>query len=107
MTAADLLRMAYGELSLSLEQFEVAEPEWFRYAVEGKRREEDRRDRAAMERTRWLAALLLSPHSRRPLKVTDLLEFPEETEARIAEMKALSKEMNEDPRFPKRQIKNR
>ena len=79
----------------------MTDPRWFRLALEGRRKAESQRERNDWNRARWLAAAMLSVHSKTGVKPTDLFEWPEETAERVNRLKALADRMNADKRFPK------
>jgi len=58
------------------------------------------RDRAEWDKTRWLAAMLLQVHTKKQLKPTDLLEFPDERERRQKETIRIARQIAVDKRFP-------
>lgn len=92
--------IAYGELNLTEAQFLTATPYWFRRKLDGFQRLEHIRDRAEWNRTRWLACQLLQVHTKKQLKPTDLLEFPDEREQRQKDTIRIARQMAVDKRFP-------
>lgn len=100
MTWERVEEIAYGELNLTEQQFLDATPYWFRRKLAGFQRLEFMRDRAEWDKTRWLAAMLLQVHTKKQLKPTDLLEFPDERERRQKETIRIARQMAVDKRFP-------
>jgi hypothetical protein len=88
-------------MGLTLEQWEACDPEYYRLRMEGIARRERQRDREEWNRARWITARLLSIHTVKPVKDTDLIEWPDEKAARIKAWEDLRKAMNEDKRFAK------
>lgn len=64
-------------MALSPSEWENVTPLYFRIRLEGMRNQAHQSYRAEMERTRWLAAMILSPHAKKgtPIKPQNLCVF--------------------------------
>ena len=64
-------------MSLTPSEWENVTPLYFRLRLEGMRNESQQLYRADMEKTRWLAAMILSPHAKKgkPIKPQNLCLF--------------------------------
>lgn len=68
-------------MNLTESEFEQVTPAYFMLRLSGLRRSQEQVERLQWERTRWLACLLLQPHSRGNLTPQKLVTFPwEKTE---------------------------
>lgn len=64
-------------MAITPSEWENVTPYYFRVRLEGMRKEAQQKYRAEMERTRWLAAMMLSPHAKKgkPIKPQSLCTF--------------------------------
>jgi hypothetical protein len=92
--------MAYGQMGMTEAEWHEANPEYWHHRVKGWRKQQFDTERAAWNRTRWMAAVLLQPWSKKSIAPLDLLIFPDELEDRRRETIAKAKAMRNDKRFP-------
>jgi hypothetical protein len=78
----ELLTGATEGLGWSEDQFWASDPRTLAAAQDYKSRQREDEFRAEWERTRWMAAVIISPHLKRPIAPRKLLEFEWETPAR-------------------------
>jgi len=73
----DIHRIAFGEMSITPSEWENITPYYFKCRLDGMRNKEMQVYRSEMERTRWLAALILSPHGKKgvPIDPKKLSQF--------------------------------
>ena len=76
--------MGLGQLGLTPSSLYAMTFAEFGNAMRGLHEIEELRQRAEWERTRWLACLLLNPHTKRRLKPQDLAEFEWERKAKTS-----------------------
>jgi len=74
--------MGLGQLGLTPSSLYDLTFQEFSNAMAGRRFEIEMRERGEWERTRWLACLLLNPHTKKRLKPTDLATFEWEKAAK-------------------------
>ena len=73
-------------MNLTEAEFEATSPQYFNIRLLGLRRLQAAKERQEWERARWLAVFIAQPHSKKPLRVTDIARFPwEEKELSIVE----------------------
>lgn len=70
-------------MNLSEPEFEDVTPAYFMTRLTGLRRQQEQAERLQWERTRWLACLLLQPHSKGNLTPQKLVTFPWEKPDRV------------------------
>jgi hypothetical protein len=76
--------MGLGQLGLTPSSLYDLTFREFSNAMAGRHHEIEMRERSEWERTRWLACLLLNPHTKKRLKPTDLATFEWEKKAKTA-----------------------
>lgn len=78
MTFDDFVRVGLGCLGLAPSVFWAMDFVHFQLAVEGWQQHEETQEQMHWERTRWMAAVMLSPHGKqgRPIQPVDLITFP-------------------------------
>ena len=97
LTFSDCMQIGLGQLRLSPAAFYAMTYEEFIMAVIGMHKQEETRQRAEWERTRWAAAVSLMPHSKKGHKVkpTDLAIFPwERKQKKNGDNKAIQRALN-------------
>lgn len=84
VTLDDCIRVGLGQLRLDPTSFYDMTFADFQLAAEGFYNLEERRQQTEWERTRWLGALLLSPHSKpgKSIKPHDIATFPWEKKSK-------------------------
>lgn len=94
LTFADMKEIGLGQLCLSPSAFYDMTLTDLLAAMHGAAKKEERGYQQQWAQMRWLASVLLQPHSKKSIKPTDLLKFPwEQPQTKEQQQKANEKEI--------------
>jgi hypothetical protein len=71
---------AFGQIGLMPDQFYDLLPREWENMVSGWNEKQNRKEQTQWERTRWIATILLNPHTKKRISQRDLIVFPWEKE---------------------------